>query len=114
MKGKRAAPRARADHARQVAATEAEGIAAGLTPGRGLTTAEVAQRYRVSEDKVRAWIKSGKLKAIDTSDVRCGKPRFVVLPEQLAEFERSRSTAPTPKPKPRRRADGTKDYFPGL
>lgn len=78
----------------------------------GLTTAEVARRYRVGEDRVRAWIKAGALKAVNTSDIGCAKPRFVVTVEALAEFERTRSTAPLPKPVRRRRADGQRDFFP--
>ena len=66
-------------------------------PARGLTTAEVAARYRVGEDRVRGWIKNGALKAINTADAKCGRPRYVVLPEYLAEFERGRSIAPPPK-----------------
>ncbi|VTR93578.1 unnamed protein product [Gemmata massiliana] len=86
--------------------------AAGCTAGRGFTTAEVARRYRVSEDRVRAWIKSGLLKAVNTADVACGKPRFVVLPEALAEFERTRSPAPLPKVPRRRRPSNQIDFFP--
>lgn len=76
----------------------------------GLTTKEVAQRFRVSQLKVRGWIRAGKLKAIDTAEPG-RKPRFVVLPEALAEFERSRSTAPLPKVPKRKRAGGI-DFFP--
>jgi hypothetical protein len=78
----------------------------------GLTVADVAIRYRVSPDKVRGWIKRGELRAINTAAVRCGKPRFVILPEALAEFERSRAAAEPPK-QPRRRIRTTKvDYYP--
>ncbi len=86
--------------------------AAGCVTGRGLTVADVAKRYRVGEDKVRAWIKSGLLKAVNTQDVACGKPRFVVLPEALTEFERTRSPAPFPKVPRRRRPTGQIDFFP--
>lgn len=81
-------------------------------PTRGLTTAEVARRYRVGEDRVRAWIKSGVLKAINSADAKCGKPRYVVLPEALAEFERTRSAASPPKAPRRQRQSGQKDFFP--
>jgi transposase len=74
---------------------------------------EIARRFRVGEDRVRGWIRSGALRAINTADVRCGRPRFVALPEHLAEFERGRSAAAPPRaPKrPRRRPDEV-DYFP--
>jgi hypothetical protein len=78
----------------------------------GYTVPELAPLLRVSEDRVRAWIKSGALPAINTNDAKCGRPRFIVLPEQLAEFCRSRSAAqPQPAPRrPRRKAEV--DHFP--
>jgi hypothetical protein len=79
---------------------------------RGLTVTDVARRYRVSEDKVRAWIRSGELFAINTADALCGKPRWVVPPEALARFERGRQAA-QPKPaRRRRRLQGVIDFFP--
>lgn len=82
------------------------------TDSPSLTVSEVARRLRVGEDKVRAWIKAGLLRAINTADVACAKPRFVVPPEALAEFERARSVAPPPKPARRRRKTGLVDFFP--
>lgn len=67
----------------------------------------------MGEDRVRGWIKSGILKAVNTSDSTVAKPRYVVPPEALAEFERVRSAAPPPKPQSaRRRPAGQTDYFP--
>jgi hypothetical protein len=77
---------------------------------RGHTPADVAARYRVSPDKVRLWIRRGELFAVNTA-APCAKPRFVVPPEALAEFERRRSAA-QPKPVPRRRRKPVKDYYP--
>ncbi len=88
---------------------------AATTPHkRGYTPAELAHLLRVSPDRVRAWIKSGELQAIDTSPRRCGKPRYVILPGHLAEFERRRrAAAPAAKPAPRQRLRTVKvDYFP--
>src|SRR5262245_18072506 len=45
---------------------------------RGLTVRDVARRYRVSPDKVRAWITSGELRAVNTATALCGRPRWVV------------------------------------
>ncbi|VTT99017.1 : HTH_17 [Gemmataceae bacterium] len=81
---------------------------------RGLVVEEVARRLRVSPDKVRLWIRRGELAAVNTADTVCGKPRFVVTPESLAEFERLRSAAaPQPKVVRRRRTTTTIDFFPG-
>lgn len=81
-------------------------------PGRGLTVADVARRYRVSPDRVRAWIARGELRALNTRDVRNGRPRWLIPPEALADFERGRvALAPPPKP-PRRKPVAPKDYYP--
>jgi excisionase family DNA binding protein len=81
--------------------------------GAGLTVADIAKLLRVSPDKVRGWIKRGELGAINTNSARCRKPRFVVLPHQLAEFERSHTAAPPPKPVRRRKRTSLIDFFPG-
>jgi transposase len=80
----------------------------------GKTVREIARRYRVSPDKVRAWIARGEMKAINTADRLCGKPRWVILPEALADFDRSRQAqTPATKPAPRRkRQAGQTDWYP--
>src|SRR5262245_35628747 len=78
----------------------------------GLTVREVARRYRVSPDKVRAWIGRGELAAINTADVACSKPRWVVTAESLAAFEQKRAGGPPPKPARRTRKPGLVDYYP--
>ncbi len=83
-----------------------------VSPGAGWTVREVARRYRVSPSKVRAWIKAGRLGAIDTSSTRCRQPRFVILPRHLEEFEQHRSAAPPPKPERRTKRTGFVDYYP--
>jgi hypothetical protein len=83
-----------------------------ITAGRGWTPNELARIVRVSPDRVRAWIASGELGAINTAPTRCGKPRYVVLPHHLTEFER-RHAAATPAPMPRRRRQPEiHDYYP--
>jgi excisionase family DNA binding protein len=78
----------------------------------GLTVAEVARRYRVSRDKVRNWIKTGGLGAVNTAEALCGRPRFVVLPEHLAAFEQRRAAAAPPRPPKQRRRIAKVDYYP--
>jgi hypothetical protein len=85
-----------------------------LADPTGLTVRELAQRYRVSPEKVRSWINSGQLAAVNTATNLCGKPRWVVPPENLAAFERRRQGGPAPvaaAPR-RRRLVGQIDYFP--
>jgi excisionase family DNA binding protein len=82
------------------------------TTPAGLTVREVARRYRVSPDKVRAWIDRGELAATNTAATLCGRPRWVVPPEALAAFERGRQGGPPPKPPRRRRKPAMIDFYP--
>jgi hypothetical protein len=81
---------------------------------RGLTPAEVARYLHVGHDRVRAWIKSGALGALNVAPALCGRPRFVVLPHHLAEFEKRRQAAApaAPKRRKRRKQSGFIDFFP--
>jgi hypothetical protein len=81
-------------------------------PSTGLTVRDLAHRYRVGPDKIRGWIRRGELRALNTALVECGRPRFVVPPEALAEFERRRTTVPPPKPPRRRRHPQEIDIYP--
>jgi hypothetical protein len=78
----------------------------------GLTVEDVARRYRVSPDKVRAWIGRGELRAVNTAAALCARPRWVIPPEVLADFERARQGGPPPKPRRRRRKPEAVDYYP--
>jgi transposase len=56
---------------------------------------DVAKRYEVPVSRVRSWVKRGELAAVDVSRKAGSKrPRFVVTPDALADFERARSTGP--------------------
>jgi transposase len=80
---------------------------------RGYTRREVARRYRVSPGRVSTWIRTGQLEAVDTSTMRCGRPRWVITPEALARFEAGRRAAEPPKPpRRRRRQPAMADYYP--
>ena len=81
-------------------------------PARGLTVADVARRYRVGEDKVRTWIGRGELRAINTAAVACGRPRWVIPADALAEFEKRRVGGPAPKTPRRRRPAHQIDFYP--
>jgi hypothetical protein len=80
----------------------------------GYTVADLARRYRVSEDRVRGWIARGELRAFNRRDDRAGRPAYVVTPEALAAFECARSVSPPPKPARRKRRTSVVDYFPNL
>jgi excisionase family DNA binding protein len=79
---------------------------------RGYTPNELAKLLRISPDRIRAWIAAGQLGAVNVAETRSGKPRFVVLPQHLEEFERRRRVAPPVKPPRRRKRIQLVDYYP--
>lgn len=55
-----------------------------------LTPPAIAARYGVHPKRVRQWIRTGDLRALNLATDGDGPPRFAILPEDLAAFERSR------------------------
>jgi excisionase family DNA binding protein len=86
--------------------TKDEAAPAGRTPR------ELARLLRVSPDRVRAWIARGEMRAVNTAPSRCGRPRYIVLPHHLAEWERTRQAAPPPGPAKRRQRIAKVDFYP--
>jgi transposase len=86
-------------------------VATDVLP-RGYTVRELAQVWRVSPDRIRAWIARGELTALNTADAACGRPRYVILPHHLAAWEQRHRAGPTPKPPRRRNQTDMVDYFP--
>ena len=78
----------------------------------GFTTADLSRRFRVGEDKIRNWIRSGELTAINTADVKCGRPRYVITAESLERFEKGRQAVTPPKPARRKKKSALIDYYP--
>jgi hypothetical protein len=57
-------------------------------------------------------IARGEVVAVNTASTVCGKPRWIILPEALATFERRRRSAgPAPKPRRQKRSDIV-DFYP--
>ena len=83
-----------------------------LPASRGRTTAEVASYYRVGVGKVLAWIRSGQLVAVNTASTLCGRPRWIVTPQALADFEARRQSGPPPQPSRRSKRTAWIDYYP--
>ncbi|HUO07058.1 MAG TPA: helix-turn-helix domain-containing protein [Phycisphaerae bacterium] len=67
-----------------------------------LTPPKLAERYGVSPDKVLRWITAGEIRAVNIATNPRGRPRWVIPPGALEEFERRRSSSPPPKPQRRR------------
>ena len=85
---------------------------ARLSADRGYTPNELARLLRISPDRIRALIQSGELGALNLASARCRKPRYVILPHHLQEFERGRAAAQPIKPYRRRKQTALVDYFP--
>ncbi len=78
----------------------------------GYTPTELARILRVNADRVRTWIRSGEVPALNLASNLCGRPRFVVLPHHLAKLEQRRAAAPPPKAPKRQRKAKLVDYYP--
>jgi excisionase family DNA binding protein len=77
-----------------------------------MTPRQVAAYLRVGRDRVLNWLRKGELGAVNLA-APGDRPRFVVLPHHLAEFERWHAAAAPPKPaRRRRRPAGYVDFFP--
>jgi excisionase family DNA binding protein len=79
---------------------------------RGYTPRELASYLRVGKDKILTWIRRGELGAVLTASNRGGRPRYIILPHHIREWERSRLAGPPPKPSHRRRPANLVDYYP--
>ena len=72
-----------------------------MTPP-ALRPREVAETLQVKTDVVLGWIRSGELRACNVAQRAGGRPRWRVMPGDLAAFEASRMAQPN-KPAVRRR-----------
>jgi excisionase family DNA binding protein len=61
-----------------------------------LTPPEVARRWGVSSDKVRAWIENGELRAINLAARTSGRPRYRIDMADVLAFERTREAKGVP------------------
>ena len=68
-----------------------------------LTPVQIAKRYGVSADKVRGWIYSGELRAINVATRPGGRPRYAIDEADLLEFESRRQVQPQENPPRSRR-----------
>ena len=82
------------------------------TPMPGYTVRDLARRWRVGEDKIRALLRRGELVGVNVATNLSGKPRWRITAESVERFERRRSSAPPPKPPPRRRRSAQVDFYP--
>jgi excisionase family DNA binding protein len=72
----------------------------------------VAKLLRVGRAKVRRWVESGELAAVDVAGARCGRAQLRVLPDALAAFLRGRQAAQPPQPRRMQKRMAIVDYYP--
>lgn len=61
----------------------------------GMTPNELAHFWRCSANTIRTWIRNGQLKAMNVATK--GKPRFIILPKHMEEFEARMEVKTEPK-----------------
>lgn len=74
---------------------------------RSLTPPQFAKRYGRAVEKVIRWIESGELVAINVATTTSGRPRYVITPEAIEEFEKRRRVKAAPVKKTIRRKRAT-------
>lgn len=84
------------------------------TAHHGYSVADLARRWKVGEDKVRAFLRTGELIGVNAAANLSARPQWRITRESIELFERRRSSAPPSKqPCSRRRQLGQTDYYPG-
>jgi transposase len=77
-----------------------------------ITPGQLANRFGVGIHKVLSWIASGQLAAVNVATNPHGRPRWVIMPEAIADFERRRAAQPKQATQRRRKRDTTvTEYF---
>jgi excisionase family DNA binding protein len=77
-----------------------------------LTPRQIADRNRISVDKVLAWIHTGQLRAVNVATRPGGRPRWRISEADLACFEATRAAVPAPPTRQRpKKEEGVIPYF---
>lgn len=71
--------------------------------GRHFSTGEVAKQFRVAEGKVRGWIASHQLAAINVAADESCRPKWRISPEAIEAFVARRQAKPAVKISRRRK-----------
>jgi excisionase family DNA binding protein len=76
-----------------------------------LSPPEVARRFGVNADKVRTWIHSGELHAVNVAARAAGRPRWRISEADLAKFVAGRSAPPPALRRHRRKDPDVIEFF---
>jgi hypothetical protein len=68
-----------------------------MTRSHFLTPPQVAARFKISVEKVHAWIRSGQLCASNLATKSSGRPRYAIDERDLERFIASRAVVPRTK-----------------
>lgn len=75
------------------------------------TLTEIAQDLRVNRGKILAWVRSGRLRAMNLSMSR--RPRYRVMSRDYADFLNRLAVVPaTPRPPRKKLPQVEEDFFP--
>jgi hypothetical protein len=84
---------------------------AALRPA-SYSVADLARRWKIGGDKIRAFIRRGELVAVNVAATMASRPQWRITPESLRAFEERRTSAGPPPRARRRRRIATVDYYP--
>jgi hypothetical protein len=68
----------------------------------------LARLWGISPEKVISWIRRGELRAVNVASRLGGRPRWLIDPKDVEDFERRRTA--TAAPRPRRRKAPPADF----
>jgi excisionase family DNA binding protein len=75
---------------------------------------QIAKPLGIDPGKVRGWIDSGELRAVNVATNRGGRPRWRISLEELDAFllrRQSQAASPTTRRRRRRKREGVTEYF---
>ena len=80
-------------------------------PLAGYTVSDLARRWRIGPEKVRAFLARGELVGVNVAMSLVGRPQWRITRESVEQFEKRRSSAPQPKPTRRHKQTNGVDYY---
>ena len=76
-----------------------------------LTPPKLAKLWHKKPASIIDEIKAGRLRGFTTSSPGCSRPRWLISPDAVREYEEARQAKPAEKPTRRRRIASGRDWF---